>query len=47
MSGIAALLLELGTTLWPDKACTLETERLAQLGSTFSPHRAEDARDAS
>src|SRR5215471_5319885 len=48
MSGIAALLLELGHDVrGSDKACTLETERLALLGlSFFSPHRAEDARDA-
>ncbi len=48
MSGIAALLLELGHDVrGSDKACTLETERLAQLGlSFFSPHRAEDTRDA-
>src|SRR5262252_2127947 len=48
MSGIAALLLELGHDVrGSDKACTLETERLAQLGLRFSsPHRAEDAQDA-
>jgi UDP-N-acetylmuramate--alanine ligase len=45
MSGIAALLLELGHEVrGSDKARTLETERLAQLGLRFSsPHRAEDA----
>jgi UDP-N-acetylmuramate--L-alanine ligase/UDP-N-acetylenolpyruvoylglucosamine reductase len=45
MSGIAALLLELGHDVrGSDKARTLETERLAQLGLRFfSPHRAEDA----
>ena len=44
MSGIAALLLELGHDVrGSDKARTLETERLAQLGLRFStPHRAED-----
>jgi UDP-N-acetylmuramate--L-alanine ligase/UDP-N-acetylenolpyruvoylglucosamine reductase len=48
MSGIAALLLELGHDLrGSDKARTLETERLAQLGLRFSsPHCAEDAKDA-
>ena len=48
MSGIAALLLELGHDLrGSDKTRTLETERLAQLGLRFSsPHRAEDAQDA-
>src|SRR5689334_8451625 len=48
MSGIAALLLELGHDVrGSDRACTLETERLAQLGlSFFSPHRAENTRDA-
>ena len=48
MSGIAALLLELGHDVrGSDKACTLETERLKQLGLRFfSPHRAEDAADA-
>ena len=47
MSGIAALLLELGHDVrGSDKARTLETERLAQLGLRFfSPHRAEDADD--
>jgi len=45
MSGIAALLLELGHDVrGSDKARTLETERLAQLGLRFfSPHRVEDA----
>ncbi|MGI8891191.1 MAG: UDP-N-acetylmuramate--L-alanine ligase [Chthoniobacterales bacterium] len=48
MSGIAALLLELGHDVrGSDKARTLETERLAQLGLRFStPHRAEDVQDA-
>lgn len=48
MSGIAALLLELGHDVrGSDKARTLETERLAQLGlRAFSPHRTEDAADA-
>ncbi len=48
MSGIAALLLELGHDVrGSDKARTLETGRLAQLGlRAFSPHRAEDAADA-
>src|SRR6185295_1313004 len=48
MSGIAALLLELGHDVrGSDKVQTLETERLAQLGLRFSsPHRAEDTRDA-
>jgi UDP-N-acetylmuramate--L-alanine ligase/UDP-N-acetylenolpyruvoylglucosamine reductase len=48
MSGIAALLLELGHDLrGSDKVQTLETERLAQLGLRFtSPHRAEDTQDA-
>jgi UDP-N-acetylmuramate--L-alanine ligase/UDP-N-acetylenolpyruvoylglucosamine reductase len=45
MSGIAALLLELGHKVsGSDKVRTLETERLAQLGlQFFSPHRAADA----
>src|SRR5437016_7187716 len=45
MSGIAALLLELGHNVsGSDKVSTLETERLAQLGlRAFSPHCAEDA----
>lgn len=48
MSGIAALLLELGHDVrGSDKVRTLEVDRLAQLGLHFSsPHRAEDARDA-
>src|SRR5471032_2887339 len=48
MSGIAALLLELGHDVrGSDKARTLETERLKQLGLRFfSPHNAEDAADA-
>lgn len=48
MSGIAALLLELGHDVrGSDKVSTLETERLKQLGLRFfSPHRAEDATDA-
>ena len=48
MSGIAALLLELGHDLrGSDKTRTLETERLVQLGLRFSsPHHAEDAQDA-
>ena len=48
MSGIAALLLELGHDIsGSDKVRTLETERLAQLGLRFfSPHRAEDADSA-
>jgi UDP-N-acetylmuramate--alanine ligase len=48
MSGIAALLLELGHDVrGSDKARTLETERLAQLGLRFSsPHRVEEAEDA-
>jgi UDP-N-acetylmuramate--L-alanine ligase/UDP-N-acetylenolpyruvoylglucosamine reductase len=48
MSGIAALLLELGHDVrGSDKARTLETDRLSRLGlRAFSPHRAEDARDA-
>ncbi len=45
MSGIAALLLELGHDVrGSDKVRTFETERLAQLGLRFSsPHRAADA----
>ena len=45
MSGIAALLLELGHKVsGSDKVRTLETDRLAQLGlQFFSPHRAADA----
>src|SRR5437763_13329195 len=48
MSGIAALLLELGHDVrGSDKARTLETERLQQLGlHFFSPHNADDAADA-
>src|SRR5689334_8965015 len=48
MSGIAALLLELGHDVrGSDKVRTLEVDRLAQLGLHFSsPHRAEDAREA-
>ncbi|MEP6976032.1 MAG: Mur ligase domain-containing protein, partial [Spartobacteria bacterium] len=48
MSGIAAILLELGHDVrGSDKARTLETERLKQLGLRFfSPHQAEDAADA-
>lgn len=48
MSGIAALLLELGHRVsGSDKAMTLETERLQRLGLRFHhQHRAEDAADA-
>ncbi len=48
MSGIAALLLELGHDVrGSDKVRTLETGRLEQLGlRAFSPHRAADAADA-
>src|SRR3954462_549846 len=48
MSGIAALLLELGHDVrGSDKARTLEIDRLQQLGLRFfSPHRAEDSADA-
>ncbi|MDQ3545322.1 MAG: UDP-N-acetylmuramate--L-alanine ligase, partial [Verrucomicrobiota bacterium] len=48
MSGIAALLLELGHDVrGSDKARTQETQRLGQLGLSFSsPHRAEDAEGA-
>ncbi|MBA3830935.1 MAG: UDP-N-acetylmuramate--L-alanine ligase [Chthoniobacterales bacterium] len=48
MSGIAALLLELGHDVrGSDKVRTLETERLSQLGlRAFSPHCVEDAADA-
>jgi UDP-N-acetylmuramate--alanine ligase len=48
MSGIAALLLELGHDVrGSDKVRTLETERLAQLGLRFSsPHRAKEAEGA-
>ena len=48
MSGIAALLLELGHDVrGSDKARTLEIDRLQQLGLRFfSPHQSEDAADA-
>ncbi|MFL6542837.1 MAG: UDP-N-acetylmuramate--L-alanine ligase, partial [Chthoniobacterales bacterium] len=48
MSGIAALLLELGHSVsGSDKALTVETERLQRLGLRFHlQHRAEDAHDA-
>ena len=48
MSGIAALLLELGHDVrGSDKVRTLETDRLTQRGLCFSsPHRAEETRDA-
>ncbi len=48
MSGIAALLVQLGHDVrGSDKARTLETERLQQLGlRCFSPHNAADAADA-
>ena len=48
MSGIAALLLELGHDVsGSDKAGSLETDRLQRLGLRFrAEHRAEDARDA-
>jgi UDP-N-acetylmuramate--alanine ligase len=48
MSGIAALLLELGQDVrGSDKASTMETDRLQRLGLRFFPqHRAEDAVDA-
>ncbi|MEO5754943.1 MAG: UDP-N-acetylmuramate--L-alanine ligase [Chthoniobacterales bacterium] len=48
MSGIAALLLELGHDVrGSDKARTLETERLGQLGLRFfTPHSAGDTQDA-
>ncbi|HEY1581469.1 MAG TPA: UDP-N-acetylmuramate--L-alanine ligase, partial [Chthoniobacterales bacterium] len=48
MSGIAALLVELGHDVrGSDRARTLETERLQQLGlRCFSPHNAADAADA-
>ena len=47
MSGIAALLLELGHDVrGSDKVRTLETDRLEQLGLRFrSPHSAEDTAD--
>src|SRR5450755_3886140 len=48
MSGIAALLLELGHDVsGSDKVNTQETDRLAQRGLAFRPkHRAEDASEA-
>ncbi|PYL26767.1 MAG: UDP-N-acetylenolpyruvoylglucosamine reductase [Verrucomicrobia bacterium] len=48
MSGIAALLLELGHNVsGSDKVTTLETDRLQRLGLRFFPqHRTEDASDA-
>src|SRR5467141_5446013 len=48
MSGIAALLLELGHEVsGSDKVSTLETDRLQRLGLRFREiHRAEDATDA-
>jgi UDP-N-acetylmuramate--L-alanine ligase/UDP-N-acetylenolpyruvoylglucosamine reductase len=48
MSGVAALLLDLGHTVsGSDKVSTLETERLQRLGLRFhQQHRVEDARDA-
>ena len=48
MSGIAALLLELGHEVsGSDKVSTLETDRLQRLGLRFrEEHRAEDASDA-
>lgn len=48
MSGIAALLLELGHTVsGSDKSVSLEVERLQRLGLRFSNvHRSEDAKDA-
>src|SRR5881409_4194542 len=48
MSGIAALLLELGHNVsGSDKVTTLETDRLQRLGLRFFlQHRAEDASDA-
>src|SRR5689334_23893360 len=48
MSGIAALLLELGHEVsGSDKAVSLETERLQRLGLLFrQDHRAEDASSA-
>src|SRR6266705_1966475 len=48
MSGIAALLLELGHNVsGSDKVSTLETDRLQRLGLHFFPqHRAEDASEA-
>ena len=48
MSGIAALLLELGHEVsGSDKVSTMETDRLQRLGLRFrEEHRAEDASDA-
>src|SRR5437867_2912854 len=48
MSGIAALLLELGHAVTgSDKVSTLETDRLQRRGLRFFPqHRAEDVKDA-
>src|SRR5437660_10751820 len=48
MSGIAALLLELGHDVsGSDKVGSLETDRLQRLGLRFhTPHRASDADDA-
>src|SRR3981081_3678513 len=48
MSGIAALLLELGHDVsGSDKVTTLETDRLQRLGlKFFQHHRAEGAQDA-
>src|ERR1700748_3228536 len=48
MSGIAALLLELGHDVsGSDKVGSLESDRLQRLGLRFHvQHRAEDARDA-
>ncbi len=48
MSGIAALLLELGHNVsGSDKVTTLETDRLQRLGLRFFPqHRTQDASDA-
>src|SRR5205809_4873221 len=48
MSGIAALLLELGHQVsGSDKVRSLETDRLERLGLRFSAqHRAEEANDA-
>ena len=48
MSGIAALLLELGHDVsGSDKVSSVETDRLQALGLRLhAPHRAEDANDA-
>src|SRR5205085_4434808 len=48
MSGIAALLLELGHRVTgSDKSISLEVERLQRLGlEFFHQHRAEDAKEA-